>query len=297
MWRDHLKLNFVVLVWSFTAILGAWIAMPRFELVFLRTFFAALLLWTFQQWRRRHLMERGISIHPPKRPALLLANGVIIGLHWIFFFTAAGMSPSICLAGLATTTLWIALLQPFFRRTRWNALELVLGALIAAALGLMYRYHGNAPALLAGLASAAAAAVFSIINGIIAKGEDPVAVTVLEMTGASAFCLLALLVSLASGHLTLAELPPRPTDWLWMSLLVVLCTAYAYVAYIALLRALSVFTISLASNLEPVYGMLLAAALLGEHKTLSPMFYLSSAIIVACVLLYIVLNRFRSERT
>ncbi|MDA7613670.1 hypothetical protein N8586_00915 [Verrucomicrobiales bacterium] len=72
-------------------------------------------------------------------------------------------------------------------------------------------------------------------------------------------------------------------DWMWMAILVILCTAYAYVK---LLEHLSVFTINLAANFEPVYGMILAAVLLGETDDLSLGFYLGSAMIVICVLVH-----------
>lgn len=71
-----------------------------------------------------------------------------------------------------------------------------------------------------------------------------------------------------------------------MAILVILCTAYAYVAYVKLLENLSVFTINLAANFEPVYGMILAAVLLGETDDLSLGFYIGSAMIVICVLVH-----------
>ena len=71
-----------------------------------------------------------------------------------------------------------------------------------------------------------------------------------------------------------------------MAILIVFCTAYAYVAYIKLLEHLSVFTINLAANFEPVYGMILAAVLLGEADDLSFGFYSGSLMILVCVLVH-----------
>jgi drug/metabolite transporter (DMT)-like permease len=283
MWRHHLKLNAIVFIWSFTAILGQWITLERLELVFLRTFFAGLLLYGLWKWR-----HRGLQAPPrwPRHPRILLANGALVGFHWVLFFTSAKLNASICLAGYATTTLWTALLDPLVNRTPWRRLEIVLGVIIALALAYISRAESqHLPALLFGLASAVTAALFAVFNGRWARGEAPIGVTILEMAGAAGFCLAACLVK-AAWKGTPPSLWPAPTDWLWLSVLIVFCTAYAYAAYIELLRHLSVFTISLAANFEPVYGMILAAWLLGESATLSVQFYLGSLIILLCVLVH-----------
>ena len=279
MWQHYLKLNAIVLVWSFTAILGKWITLPRLELVFLRTFFAGLLLLGFWHWWHG---IRGTRGRWPERPGRLVANGALVGLHWFFFFSSANLNASVCLAGIATTTLWTALLEPCITGSKWKRSEVLLGVTIALALVYISRAEtGHLVALLLGLGAAIVAALFYVLNGQWTRGEDPIAVTILEMAGASAFCLVAALGN-SAFHGTWPQFLPSPVDWLWMSILVIFCTAYAYVAYIGLLRHLSVFTINLAANFEPVYGMILAAVLLGESKDLSPGFYAGSLLIVLC---------------
>ena len=192
MWRHHLKLNFVVLIWSFTAILGQLITLPRFELVFLRTFFAGILL--FFVWKGLKRRKGGVCRWPRCLWRLYL-NVAIVGFHWVFFFAAAKMNASVLLAGLATTTLWTALLEPLLTSSRWKRSEVALGLVITVALLQISRAEADhlAPLLL-GLASAIAAAIFSILNGQWARDEDAIGVTGLEMAGASTACLLSLLV-------------------------------------------------------------------------------------------------------
>ncbi|MFT4640380.1 MAG: drug/metabolite transporter (DMT)-like permease [Verrucomicrobiales bacterium] len=283
MWRHHLKLNLVVFIWSLTAILGQWITLPRLELVFLRTAFAGLLLYAFWQWYR---LRRGTPMVWPRRPIRLLANGAIVGLHWVLFFSSAKLNASVCLAGIATITLWTALLEPLIARTSWKPFEIMLGAVIALALFQISRAEADhLPALLLSLGASVAAAIFSILNGLWTRDEDAIGVTILEMAGAAILCLTAALTrSLFQG--TWPQFWPAPMDWLWMTILIVFCTAYAYVIYIQLLRKLSVFSINLASNFEPIYGMILAAILLGESKYLSSDFYMNSLVILLCVIVH-----------
>ena len=70
-------------------------------------------------------------------------------------------------------------------------------------------------------------------------------------------------------------------------LLVVLalaCTLLPFSLSFVALRHISAFSAQLAVNLEPVYAIVLAIALLGEQRELTAQFYLGVAIILAAVL-------------
>jgi drug/metabolite transporter (DMT)-like permease len=55
---------------------------------------------------------------------------------------------------------------------------------------------------------------------------------------------------------------------------------------VELLRRMSVFFVSITSNLEPVWGIILAGVLLGELDQLKPSFWLGSAIVLTSVMAY-----------
>ncbi|RBG10514.1 EamA family transporter, partial [Xanthomonas oryzae pv. oryzae] len=56
---------------------------------------------------------------------------------------------------------------------------------------------------------------------------------------------------------------------------------------------LSAYSVQLVTNLEPVYAIVLAIALLGEQRELTLQFYLGVAIILGAVFLHPVLERRR----
>jgi len=64
------------------------------------------------------------------------------------------------------------------------------------------------------------------------------------------------------------------------------------------LRQLSAYAVQLATNLEPIYAILLAIPLLGEQRELAVSFYVGVAIILLSVLAHplIVPSRKRVER-
>jgi drug/metabolite transporter (DMT)-like permease len=94
-------------------------------------------------------------------------------------------------------------------------------------------------------------------------------------------------VEMAAGVACLAcagawSLPARH-DATLLIVLAVACTLVPSVLSLAALRHLTAFSAALAVNLEPVYTILLAAVLLGEHRDLTPAFYVGVAIILAAV--------------
>ena len=71
---------------------------------------------------------------------------------------------------------------------------------------------------------------------------------------------------------------------------------YAFSVSVELMKRLSVFTINLTVNLEPVYGIVLAVLIFGESEKMTPQFYLGTGIILVSVLTYPVLNYLNRRR-
>ena len=104
---DFLKLHFIVFLWGFTAILGLLISIPSVELVFWRTLEAAAGLGVLLILRKRDFRLGFAEI------VKIMGTGILISLHWILFFASARVSTaSVCLAGMATCSLWTSLLVP-----------------------------------------------------------------------------------------------------------------------------------------------------------------------------------------
>ena len=291
--KDYLHLHFLVLIWGFTAILGRLVSIPAVELVFFRTLLAFPLLAVLCVLRRKSLrLDRHVAFQ-------MLLTGVVIALHWILFFAAARVATvSVCLAGMATGSLWTSLLEPLLQRRPARMLEIGLGLLAMAGLYVVFHFEFNhALGLGMAVASAALSALFSVINARFATAYDAQVVTFYEMLGAFAGTALLLPVFAAffyGGQPV--NLAPTATDWLWILLLAWVCTVYAYSAAVWLLRKFSPFAINLTVNLEPVYGIVLAVVVFGEREQMTTGFYLGTLLILLAVLLYPLLNR-RPKKT
>ncbi len=287
---DLAKLHFVVLLWGFTSILGHLIDLPSAVLVFYRVTMAAAMLALLIRLARPRLPRT-----PPAAVAKLFANGLLLGAHWYSFFLAVHIAnPSVCMLGMATSALWTALLEPLMvRGRRHRRYEFALGAIMISAIALVaggdFQYGAG---LAVAIASSGIGTTFSIINARFTRSHHHYSIAFHQMLGAAAFsALIAAAVWFASPAGGKPSLVPDAADWGWLFLLASCCTVFAYSQYIELLRRLSVFTVHLSYNLEPVYGILLAAALLGDHKDLSPTFYLGTAIIALAVFAHPFLER------
>jgi drug/metabolite transporter (DMT)-like permease len=275
--RDYLKLHLVVVAWGFTAILGKLIDMPAVEMLVWRTVLAALGFGFVARWQKVSL-----QLTAAQAGRMLLLGG-LLGAHWILFFISARLSTaSVCLAAMPTAMVWCSLIEPWINGTRrWRPLELIVGTVIVGAVWLIYevefRYWlGFSVAL----AAAVLAAFFSVISKQIVARTHYAVMGTYQMSGAALVSVIGWLW-LEKGHVT----TPGWDDVLWLLLFASICTVWAYAGYMEVLRRLSMFTVNVIYNMEPIYGILLAALVFGSEEFMSSGFYLGAAIIIGSVLL------------
>ncbi len=289
--KDYLLLHFIVLIWGVTAILGLLISLPPLELVFYRTLLAAAGVAVVMGYRKE-------SLRMAPRELLKIAGvGVLISLHWIFFFWSAKVSTaSVCLAGMATTSLWTAFVDPIINKKRVKLYEVALGLLVISGLLVIFQFeNGYWLGLSMALVAAFLSALFSVLNGRLTLRHSPYQITFYEMGAASLIALLFLpIYSYLDG--SAIQWSWKGLDWLWLLILGGICTVYAFSVSVELMKRLPVFSINLTINLEPVYGILLAVAIFGEKEKMTDQFYYGTAIILVSVLIYPVLNYWNKRR-
>jgi drug/metabolite transporter (DMT)-like permease len=285
--RDMLQLHLVILAWGFTAILGKLISLPPVEVTVWRTALAACglaLIVMFTGLRFRVL---------PRSMLYLLGTGVLIGWHWMLFFLSARLSTaSVSVAAMPTVMIWCSLIEPLMNGTRrWRGTELLTGVVMVGAVWIIYQFEfKHWLGFTVGLASAFLASLFAVINKSLAGQHPPVIVCGYQMVGA---CLasLALMPFLSSSAPSL----PSASNFLWLMVLSQVCTVGAYVGYLDVLRRMSVFTVNVVYNMEPVYGIVLAALVFGEKDRMSGGFYLGAGFIIAIVMVMPWVQRKRSK--
>jgi drug/metabolite transporter (DMT)-like permease len=274
----YLQLHLLVALFATTAVFGHLITLSAPAMVAWRSLLAALggaFLVTVVL--RRDLRP------PPGRILRLIGIGGIVGLHWLCFFGAIKLANiSICLAGMATTSFFTAFSEPLFDRRQIRPLEVALGLLVVLGIALVAGFErGRLAGLAVAMLGAMLASVFPVLNRRLVNQErlDPLVMMTWEMLGVCLICLISLPWLDGSGAFhRLFEF--KGHDWLCLLVLAWVCTVFAYAFHIHLLRHLSAYTTNLANNFEPVYGIIAAVVLFGEHRQLHPAFFLGAATII-----------------
>lgn len=275
--KNYLLLHLIVFIWGFTAVLGALISLDAIPLVWFRMLLAAIFIGLFVAFKQ-------LSLKVTKRQLLILvAAGGVIAVHWITFFMAIKVSNvSVTLATISTGAFFTAFLEPIFYKRKMVWYEIVFGMIVIAGLYIIFNVGADYKlGILLALISALLSAIFSLING---KLVQQIPSTVIGFYEISSGVLMITLYLLLNGDFSLAFFQLSTMDWLYMLLLSSICTAYAIVASVQVMKLLSPYTVMLTINLEPIYGILMAYFIFGESEKMSEGFYVGGAVILATVL-------------
>ncbi len=276
--KNVLILHLTVLIWGFTGILGELISVSALHLVWYRVLIAGLSLFIY-------FIIIGKSVHISKQKLIqIILVGAIVGLHWVLFFHAIKISTvSVTLVTLSSTTLFTSILEPIINRKRISKTDVGIGLVILFGIYLIFKFEFQYVwGILCGLSCALFASIFSILNARMVKQTSATIITFYEMLGAF---LCVSLIMLFTGKFDEAMWLVG-TDWAYLLLLGVVCTAVAYVLGVAVMKELTAFTVALTTNMEPVYGILLAILIFGHKETMSTGFYVGASIVLGAVFLY-----------
>jgi drug/metabolite transporter (DMT)-like permease len=278
--KAYLYLHFCVLIWGFTAILGKLISIEATPLVWWRvTICCGTLLFIIPR-----AQYRAISAKVYRQ---LLGIGVLVGLHWLCFYGAIKLAnASVAVACMALASFFSAFAEPLLTRQPFKWYELAIGVGIVPGMWLI---AGNievtmVDGLLVGTGAALLAAIFTALNKRVVEQESPppaLLMSFVEMFAGIGVTSIGLLL-LSLTH-TDYQFMPQGHDWLWMLLLAWVCTLLPYYLTLKALRHISAFATNLTINLEPVYGVILAALIFQEHKDLNYRFYIGVGIILLAV--------------
>ena len=272
--RSLLLLHGIVVIFGFTGILGKLISIDAEPLVFWRVtigglstglFLLVMRRWEWWSWK-----------------ACLRAGGVgwIVAAHWVTFFASIkASSVGLALTMLATAPLFVGLIEPlvFRRRVAWR--ELAVAAVVFVGISLVFQAEKDQIlGITLGLTSAVLAAIFSTLNGVLVRRHDPVNLSAVELLSASVGMALWLVLrgQWGPGVWTMSTM-----DWVWIGVLAIVATSFAFMVSIQVLKRLTPFESAMAINLEPIYAIVLAYVLFDER--FSTGFYAGAALVICAV--------------
>ncbi|HIK46310.1 MAG TPA: DMT family transporter [Leptolyngbyaceae cyanobacterium M65_K2018_010] len=256
--RSLLQVHTAVFLFGLAGLFGKLLDWPATVIVLGRTGLAALALGGWLGWRR-------VGLRPGLGQELvgLALLGMLLAFHWVSFFRSIQLSTvAIGLLTFSSFPVFVTLLEPllFASGWRWQDGAIALTVVLGVALVVPSYRLGSAMTLgaLWGLLSGLSFALLQLLN----KGyrQRHSALTIAFYQNLFAFLSLALVSPWATVTPSLGDLG-------WLIILGVGCTALAHTLFIESLAVLRTQVASVISGLEPVYGIALAALVLGEMPT------------------------------
>jgi len=277
--KNYLHLHFLVLIAGFTAILGELISIESIPLVWYRMTIAGVLMFLFIKFKKMSLKV------PLKAVIRFSIAGVIIALHWITFFAAIKASNiSITLAMFSTGAFFASLIEPLFYKRKIIGYEIIFGFIVIAGVVLITQTELQYLLGIAlGISSALFSTLFAVLNGQFVKKYKASVISFYEFVSGVLF--MSIFIAFTGDGFDASYFQLSSSDWICLFILASICTAYAFIASIHVMKHITPYTLVLTYNLEPIYGIVLAVILFPQTETMRPLFYVGAALIISTVLL------------
>lgn len=282
-------LHFIVFIWGFSPVLGRFITVGAWQLVWYRILITVLAMFVYLKIAK---IDLKIS---RKHFWQLCGIGIIILIHWLMFYGAIKVSNiSVTMVAFSTGTLFTSIIEPIFYKRSIRPYEVVIGFIIIAAIALIFSIETQFwLGILLGIGAAFTSAAFGVFNGLMVTKVRSGLISFYELTAA----LFGLSIYLAlSGSFSENFFVLDTNSIIGLLLLSLVCTVFPFISAVNLTRHISPYTITLAVNLESVYGIIWAILLYKENKEVKPTFYVGVCIILLAIFLNSYLKRWVENR-
>ena len=183
---------------------------------------------------------------------------------------------------MSTGAFFTSLIEPVFFRRRIKFLEIVLGLLVIAGLYIIFNFESQYQlGIMYALLSSFLGSLFAVFNGLFVKKYDANSISLYQLFFGTVFVAIYLFFS--NGFSSTFFIIPT-MDWVFLAILSSVCTAYAFIASVKVMKYLSPYTVMLTINLEPIYAIILALIIFGEKEKMNPAFYFGALIVFGVVL-------------
>jgi drug/metabolite transporter (DMT)-like permease len=268
-------MHFIVILLGFTGVLGKLIDCGSTVLVWYRMLIAFVFLLAYIYFTSNFKISKKNFIQ-------ILGIGFVVAAHWLFFFESIKVSNvSVAVVCMGTSSLFSTFLEPLVLKRKIKLRELVLSVVVLFAIGLAINADFSyVLGFIYGIIAAFLATLFTILNAVYVNKVSSEKITLIEMLGG--FLIISIYL-LFSGEITFSDLNLSTKDIVYLIILGGVCTSFAFVISVEVMKFLSPYNVIMAVNLEPVYSVLLALFIFGESENMNLSFYIGGILIIAAV--------------
>jgi len=280
-------MHFIVILLGFTGVLGKLIDCGSTVLVWYRMLIAFVFLLAYIYFTSNFKISKKNFIQ-------ILGIGFIVAAHWLFFFESIKVSNvSVAVVCMGTSSLFSSFLEPLILKRKIQTRELVLSVVVLFAIGLALNADFSyVLGFIYGIIAAFLATLFTILNALYVNKVSSEKITLIEMLGG---LLIISVYLMFSAEITFDDLNISTRDIIYLIILGGVCTSFAFVISVEVMKFLSPYNVIMAVNLEPVYSVLLALFIFGESENMNLSFYIGGILIIAAVSLDAYLKKSNSQ--
>ena len=272
------SLHIMVVILGLTGVFGKLISLSAIHLVWYRMGIAFISIAIFLAFKKQ-------LFSVSKKDFLgLLGVGALVTFHWLCFFESIKVSTvSVAVVCLATSSLFSALIEPFFFKRKFLFYEVIMGIVVVVALafimGTETKYFWG---YFYGIMAALLATLFTLFNAKYINKVGAAKITMIEML--SGVIIISCILFFQQDY-TVFTTKISVTDLTYLILLGTLCTAMVFVWLTEIMRHITPYSLIMAINLEPVYSIIFALIIFGDNELMSSSFYFGSCLIIGIVFL------------
>lgn len=253
--RNLFELHLAVLLISTSGALGRFISLPPPIAIWWRCLLALFFLLIYCLWKKIPL-----RFDLSKDGFFLIASGILIAGHWIFYFYALQISNvAIGMLSLFTYPVLTALLEPLVFKKPFQWTHLGMGALVLVGIYFLAPelnlQHSHTQAIGFGILSALC---YAIRNLLLKRKVDAFPGSMLM------FYQVLIVVLLIWPVFLLQDGSAIKTDWPAIIALGLITTAIGHTLFVNSFQNFSITRASIISSNQPIYGIIIAMIFIGE---------------------------------
>lgn len=257
--KSILELHLAVFLFGLAGLFGKLLLLPSIIIVLGRVFCSSIFLFIIIFY-----LKKDINLKETKHYLYLIIMGIILAIHWTTFFKSIQMSTvAIGLLTFSTFPVFVTFLEPCFFKEKLKTQDIITA--IVTFIGVLlivpkFQFDNTiTQGALWGILSGFTYSILSMLNRKYVQAYSSLVIAFYEQ--AVAFITLLPFIFIERPNFQLKDI-------LLLILLGVVFTAISHSLFIKSLENIKTQTAGIISSLEPVYGIIFAAIILGEFPSL-----------------------------
>ena len=259
---ELLLLGAALVTLSTSGVLARYIDLPPTITTWIRVNIAILVLYLIIRLQRIPL-----KFEVSRYLVILILSSVCLSLHWITYFESVQQSNiSIGMLSLFTYPVIAVFLEPFFLKTRFKWIEIILALLSLGGIALLIPEFDFSNQYTKGILLGLISALMYTLRNLLLK------MSVFDYSGIILMffqlCVISVILLpfmwIIDWEVQTLKLPGQ---WLALLLLGMITTALGHTLFVKSFRYFSISSISIISCLTPIIGILLGVVFLDEIPT------------------------------